>query len=196
MQAASVDEHIPKSRKYLAVVAPCQTSADVIYSIWPMVERIQVELKGVFPHPKHGAPLVFLGDTQERHVLSIVVGLLEAQAIMLSRSPNALARPMTHDLLANVLVTLQATVEEAEISDLVDNTYYGLVTIRDQAGQRHQCDIRPSDALALALRVGAPMYVHEHVFRAAESATTEAKTLLDFLRLEAEDEKDNHEQEK
>ncbi len=152
------------------------------------LERIKVEFKGVFAHPKHGAPLVFVGDAAEAHVLSIVVGFLEAQAILLAQYPNSLPRPMTHDLLKTLLEAVGTSVEEVEVADLVENTYYGLITLKDASGNRRQCDIRPSDAIAIALRTGSPIFVQRHVFEKAGNGDGEAKTLLNFLRLEAEDE--------
>lgn len=152
-----------------------------------MVDRVAVDVRGVFSHPKNGSPLVFLANSDETLVLPIVVGVLEAQSILFAKYPTLLPRPMTHDFLASVLRVLSARIREAEVTDLVDSTFFALLTLEDAAGTTHQIDVRPSDAIALAQRVNAPMYVHRAVFGKKTQENRDAKALLDFLRLEAED---------
>ncbi len=152
-----------------------------------MIDRVAVDVRGVFSHPKNGSPLVFLANADETLVLPIVVGILEAQSILFAKYPSLLPRPMTHDFLTSVLRALSAHIREAEVTDLVDGTFFALLTLEDSAGTKHQIDARPSDAVALALRANCPMYIHRSLFTKADLENREAKSLLDYLRMEAED---------
>jgi uncharacterized protein len=119
-------------------------------------DLVPVELSTVGLDRVAGAPIVLLREPDSGRVVPIWVGMAEAQAIALALHGVAVPRPMTHDLMANLLSALQAEVEEVLVHDVRDNTYLGTVRLR-VAGEDavRDVDSRPSDALALALRTGA-----------------------------------------
>lgn len=110
--------------------------------------------------------VVILKEEKQNRWLPIVVGSSEAQAIALQLENIAPPRPLTHDLIRNLLNTLQAKVERIVVSDLRDNTYYAILGLNMNGELRH-IDARPSDAIALALRTEAPIYVEGNVMRQA-----------------------------
>jgi bifunctional DNase/RNase len=121
---------------------------------------VSVELSTVGLDGRTGDPVVLLRDPASGSVLPIWVGAAEAQAIALALHGVIVPRPMTHDLMASLLSTLRADVDEVVIHDLRNNTYFGTVRLR-VAGEKkiRDVDSRPSDAMALALRTGAPIRV-------------------------------------
>jgi hypothetical protein len=109
--------------------------------------------------------IIFLDETAGTRILPIWIGPMEAQAIAIRLSGYPSPRPMTHDLFFSLLKTLDLTVERVRITDIVDNTYYSVIQVADRAGgNRHNIDARPSDAVALAVRFGCPIYISEQVF--------------------------------
>lgn len=131
-------------------------------------DLVPVELSTVGLDRAAGAPVVLLREPESGQVVPIWVGVAEAQAIALALHGVAVPRPMTHDLMATLLSELRAKVEEVVVHDLRDNTYYGLVRLR-AAGEEKTRDVdsRPSDALALALRTGAPIRLARKLLLAA-----------------------------
>ena len=123
-------------------------------------ETVPVELSTIGIDGRTGSPIVVLREPQSGGVLPIWVGPMEAQAIALALHGVVPPRPMTHDLMASLIAELRADVEEVVVTDLRNNTYFGLVRLK-VAGERkiRDVDSRPSDALALALRTGAPIRV-------------------------------------
>ncbi|MBI4659990.1 MAG: bifunctional nuclease family protein [Verrucomicrobia bacterium] len=113
-----------------------------------------------------GSPLVLLRDLESGQVVPIWVGFAEAQAIARSLHGVRLPRPMTHDLMASLLQELEAKVEEVLVHDVREGTYYGAIRLRRPGEERiREVDSRPSDALALALRVGAPIQVARDILK-------------------------------
>ncbi|MGH9346158.1 MAG: bifunctional nuclease family protein [Vicinamibacterales bacterium] len=123
---------------------------------------IEMTIKGLMVDPITNMPIVMLKDMQGERVLPIWVGIFEANAIALQIENIATPRPMTHDLLRNVIKDLDGTVERVVVSDLKDNTFYAVIylTVR---GESVAIDARPSDAIALALRTRSPILVEEAV---------------------------------
>jgi bifunctional DNase/RNase len=123
-------------------------------------DTVPVELSTVGLDGRTGSPIVVLRDPESGSVLPIWVGNAEAQAIALVLHGIVPPRPMTHDLMANLISELRAEVEEVVVTDLRSNVYFGLVRLR-VAGEKkgREVDSRPSDALALAVRTGAPIRV-------------------------------------
>lgn len=121
---------------------------------------VSVELSTVGLDGRTGAPVVLLRDPESGSVLPIWIGAAEAQAIALALHGVIVPRPMTHDLMASLLATLRAEVDEVVVHDLRNNTYFGTVRLR-VAGEKkiRDVDSRPSDAMALAVRTGAPIRV-------------------------------------
>ena len=123
-------------------------------------ESVAVELSTVGLDGRTGTPIVVLRDPESGSVLTIWVGVMEAQAIALALYGVVTPRPMTHDLMASLIAELRAEVDEVIVTDLRNNTYFGMVRLK-VAGERkiRDVDSRPSDALALAVRTGAPIRV-------------------------------------
>ncbi len=109
--------------------------------------------------------IIFLDETEGSRILPIWIGPMEAQAIAVRLSGYPSPRPMTHDLLFSVIKTLGLTLKKVVISDIVENTYYSSLFLAapDGSGQR-VVDSRPSDAVALAVRFGCPIFINERVF--------------------------------
>jgi bifunctional DNase/RNase len=129
---------------------------------------IEMTIKGLTVDPVTNMPIVILRDEQDHRVLPIWVGVFEANAIALQIENVQTPRPMTHDLLRNVIQDLQATVERVVVSDVKDNTFYALIHLATAAGPV-AIDARPSDAIALALRTRAPILVEPHVLDNAKA---------------------------
>jgi bifunctional DNase/RNase len=129
-------------------------------------ETIQMSVGGLTLDPSTKTPIVILRDGENKLNLPIWIGLLEATAIATELEGIQMARPMTHDLLRNLIGELGATVESVEISDLRENTYYAIINLRI-GGDAHAIDSRPSDAISLALRSKSPIYVARKVLEAS-----------------------------
>jgi uncharacterized protein len=130
---------------------------------------IEMSIKGLMVDPMAGTPIVILKDKQGDRVLPIWVGVPEANAIALQIENVSTPRPMTHDLLRNIITDLEGRVDRVVVSDLRDNTYFAIIhlTVR---GERVAVDARPSDAIALALRTRSPILVEEAVIEHARTA--------------------------
>jgi bifunctional DNase/RNase len=129
---------------------------------------IEMTIKGLMVDPITNMPIVILKDKDGDRVLPIWVGIFEANAIALQIENIATPRPMTHDLLRNVISDLNGQVDRVVVSDLKDNTFYAIIhlTVR---GERVAVDARPSDAIALALRTRSPILVEETVIDNAKT---------------------------
>jgi bifunctional DNase/RNase len=129
-------------------------------------DAILMNVGGLTLDPATKTPIVVLRDSDNKLNLPIWIGLLEATAIATELEGIKMARPMTHDLLRNLLGELGATVERVEITDLRDNTYFALIHILVD-GNARTIDSRPSDAISLALRSKSPIYVAKRVLEAS-----------------------------
>jgi hypothetical protein len=129
-------------------------------------DAILMNVGGLTLDPGTKTPIVILKDPDNKLNLPIWIGLLEATAIATELEGIKMARPMTHDLLRNLIGELGASVECVEITDLRDNTYFALIHIV-VAGTPRAIDSRPSDAISLALRVNSPIYVAKRVLEAS-----------------------------
>lgn len=130
--------------------------------------QIEMVIKGLMIDPITNMPIVILRDKTGERVLPIWVGAFEANAIALQIENVATPRPMTHDLLRNVIHDLKASVQKIVVSDLKENTFYALIHLLVN-GEPLAVDARPSDAIALALRTSAPIYVEDSVIDHARS---------------------------
>ena len=124
--------------------------------------EIEMKIKGLMVDPVTNMPIVILKDERDERVLPIWVGIFEANAIALRIEDIETPRPMTHDLLRNLLDSLHVSVAKIVVSDLKDNTYFARIHL-DVDGGRREIDARPSDAIALALRTEAPIFVDQDV---------------------------------
>jgi uncharacterized protein len=130
--------------------------------------QIEMTIKGLMVDPVTNMPIIILRDEAGERVLPIWVGIFEANAIALQIENVAPARPMTHDLLRDVIQTLDGTVLKVVVCDLKDNTFYALIHLRVR-GEPITIDARPSDAIALALRTRAPIFVEDTVIDNAKT---------------------------
>ena len=143
--------------------------------------QIEMSIKGLMVDPITNMPIVILRDKEGQKVLPIWVGIFEANAIALQIENISTPRPMTHDLLRNVIHDLNATVQKIVVSDLQENTFYALIYLALN-GDTVASDARPSDAIALALRTRAPIFVEDTVIDHAKTVDfTSEKTDADRL---------------
>jgi len=131
--------------------------------------EVEMKIRGLMMDPVTNMPIVLLKESDAETVLPIWVGIYEANAIALEIEKVATPRPMTHDLLRNLLVGLDATVIKVVVTELKDDTFYAVIWL-DRDGELITVDSRPSDALALALRLDCPIYVEETVLKSSKQA--------------------------
>ena len=129
---------------------------------------VEMKVRGLALDPVSNMPIIILRDEDEKRSLPIWVGIFEANAIALELEKISTPRPMTHDLIKNILESVEAKVEKIVVNDLRDNTFFALIHLR-LGDEEITVDSRPSDAIALALRAGAPIFVDEDVVRRAKS---------------------------
>ena len=132
---------------------------------------VEMKLKGLMIDPVSEMPIIILTDPAGEQVLPIWVGVFEANAIAMQLEKISPPRPFTHDLLRDVIAGLEAKVTRVVITDLQENTFYAIIHL-DHGGHERRVDSRPSDAIALALRTGAPILV-ESIVLEKSSATGE-----------------------
>lgn len=130
--------------------------------------HVEMRIKGLMLDPVTNMPIIILSDLEGQRILPIWVGFFEANAIALQMENVTTPRPMTHDLLKNIICGLNATVKKILVNNLWDNTFYALVFLESN-GETVAIDSRPSDAIALALRMKSPIYVEEEVINKAKS---------------------------
>ena len=132
--------------------------------------EIEVKIRALMMDPNSGTPIIILKDVQSDTMLPIWVGAYEANAIALEIEKIAPPRPMTHDLLRNLIVELGVRVERVVVTSLRDNTFFAVIEMRNSEGDRMVLDSRPSDAIALALRADCPIFVDMEVINASRNA--------------------------
>jgi bifunctional DNase/RNase len=135
--------------------------------------QIEMSIKGLMVDPISNMPIVILRDKEGSKTLPIWVGMFEANAIALQIENISTPRPMTHDLLRNVIHDLKASVQKIVVCDLQDSTFYALIYLVLN-GEVVAIDARPSDAIALALRTRAPIFVEEAVIDNAKTVDVTA----------------------
>ncbi|HET9870309.1 MAG TPA: bifunctional nuclease family protein [bacterium] len=124
---------------------------------------IEMKVRGIAVDPNLKTPAVILTDEEEKRYLPIWIGVAEATAIFIQLNEQTLPRPMTHDLLKNVIETLGGKVNKVLVNDINQNTFFARVFLETEAGEKFEVDARPSDAIALALRCDSPIFVAEKV---------------------------------
>ncbi|HEX2439741.1 MAG TPA: bifunctional nuclease family protein [Methylomirabilota bacterium] len=124
---------------------------------------VEMKVRGLALDPVSNMPIIILRDDEEKRSLPIWVGIFEANAIALELEKIATARPMTHDLIKSILETVEAQLVKIVVTDLKENTFYAVLHLK-LGGAEYTVDSRPSDAIALALRAAAPIFVDEDVF--------------------------------
>jgi hypothetical protein len=136
--------------------------------------EVEMKIRGLLMDPVSNMPIVVLKDVNGTAILPIWVGIYEANAIALEIEKVATPRPMTHDLIRNLLFGLEAGVKKVVVSDLKEDTFYAVIWI-EKNGELISVDSRPSDALAIALRLDCPIYVAEAVLKTSKSVTAVAE---------------------
>ena len=130
--------------------------------------EVEMKIRGLVMDPMTNMPVVILKEASGSGILPIWVGVHEANAIALEIERVVTPRPMTHDLLKNVLIGLQAHVQKVVVTGIKDETFYAVIWV-DRSGDLVSIDSRPSDAFALALRIDCPIFVEEAVLKASKA---------------------------
>src|SRR5689334_23357487 len=133
--------------------------------------EVEMKIRGLLMDPVTNLPIVILKDVAGDTVLPIWVGVYEANAIAMEIEKVSAPRPMTHDLIKNVLVGLESQVHKVVVTDLREDTFYAVIWLEHE-GRVISIDSRPSDALALALRVDCPIYVEDGVLKNSKLASS------------------------
>ncbi len=133
--------------------------------------EVEMKIRGLMMDPVTNMPIVILKDVAGDTVLPIWVGIYEANAIALEIEKVTTPRPMTHDLLKNMLIGLDARVHKVVVNELRDDTFFAIIWV-ERDGQIISIDSRPSDALALALRVDCPIFVEDEVLKNSKLASS------------------------
>jgi len=130
--------------------------------------QVEMKIRGLMMDPVTNMPIVILKDLEGKSVLPIWVGVYEANAIALEIEKVTTPRPMTHDLIKNLLMGLGGGVRKVVVSDLQDDTFYAMIWV-ERNGEMIAIDSRPSDALAVALRLDCPIYVEDDVLSSSKN---------------------------
>ncbi len=144
--------------------------------------EVEMKIRGLMMDPVTNMPIVILKDVQGNAILPIWVGIYEANAIALEIEKVSTPRPMTHDLIRSLLHGLEASVRKVVVNELKDDTFYAMIWL-EKDGQLISVDSRPSDALAVALRLDCPIYVEDVVLNSSRmSAAVSDKVNNEELR--------------
>ena len=148
---------------------------------------VEVKIGALIMDPNSNTPIVVLKSTDSETILPIWVGTFEANAIALEIEKIVPQRPMTHDLLRNLIVEIGLKVNRIIINDLRDNTFYALIDLEDDKGNPINLDARPSDAIALALRLDCPIMVEKRVLDISSASSLQPEGDLEDTELATED---------
>ena len=133
--------------------------------------EVEMKIRGLMMDPVTNMPIVILKDVNGTAILPIWVGVYEANAIALEIERVSTPRPMTHDLIKTLLLGLGTGMQKVVVSELKDDTFYAVIWL-ERDGEIISVDSRPSDALALALRLDCPIYVEEAVLKSSKQASS------------------------
>src|SRR6202522_3283696 len=133
--------------------------------------EVEMKIRGLMMDPVTNMPIVILKDVDSAWVLPIWVGIYEANAIALEIEKVSTPRPMTHDLIKTLLVGLDAGIQKVVVNELKDDTFFAVIWVQ-RNGELISVDSRPSDALALALRLDCPIFVDESVLKSSKVASS------------------------
>ena len=148
---------------------------------------VELYVMGIALDSRTGTPIVVLNDKENRRALPIWIGTAEASAIIRQLEQIKTSRPMTHDLIANLIDLTGYKLIRVEINDLNEDTYYAAIILQDTTGKEISVDARPSDAVALALRTDSPIFATPNVVSEGTISTDqsrdeeEAEAFRDFL---------------
>jgi uncharacterized protein len=133
--------------------------------------EVEMKIRGLMMDPVTSMPIVILKDVGSNSVLPIWVGIYEANAIALEIEKVSTPRPMTHDLIKTLLLGLDAGIRKVVVNELKEDTFFAVIWV-ERDGELISVDSRPSDALALALRLDCPIFVDDSVLKSAKNAAT------------------------
>lgn len=142
-----------------------------------MAAFVQMDVMGVALDGRSNTPIVLLRDKEKKRVFPIWIGIFEAQAIVIALEKIKYPRPLTHDLLKLVIEQMGGEIRKIVVNDLQENTYYAQIDLEIKGAQL-MVDSRPSDAIALALRTGSPIFVAEHLISERLVSEEEAEKIL------------------
>ncbi len=149
---------------------------------------IEMHIMGIAIDTRTGSPIVILNDHENRRALPIWIGQAEASAIIRIMEGVETPRPMTHDLICNILDLTGNSIEKIEINDLNESTYYATIFLKNENGEKQELDARPSDAIAIALKNKTPIFVTPNVVMGGTISTDierdekETEEFKDFVR--------------
>ena len=143
--------------------------------------EVEMKIRGLMMDPVTNMPIVILKVVNGSAILPIWVGIYEANAIALEIEKVNTPRPMTHDLIKNLLLGLSAGVQKVVVNDLREDTFFALIWV-ERDGQLVCIDCRPSDALAVALRLDCPIFVDEEVLKSSKIASATEKVSNEEMR--------------
>ena len=147
-----------------------------------------MKVMGIALDTRTGSPIVVLHDTDNRKALPIWIGSAEASAIIRKIENISVSRPMTHDLVVELMQKTGYDIDRIEINDVEKETYYAIIYLKNEEGKEIEIDARPSDAIAIAIRVEAPIFVTANVLASgsvscdAAKDEEEAKEFRDFIQ--------------
>ena len=133
--------------------------------------EVEMKIRGLMMDPVTNMPIVVLRDINGNTILPIWVGIYEANAIALEIEKVSTPRPMTHDLIKTLLLGLGTGIRKVVVSELKDDTFYAVIWL-DKEGELISVDSRPSDALALALRLDCPIFVDDSVLKSSKVSSS------------------------
>lgn len=148
--------------------------------------EIEVKIRALMMDPNSGTPIIILKDVNSETMLPIWVGAYEANAIALEIEKIAPPRPMTHDLLRNLIIELGLKVDRVVVTSLRENTFYAVIELTSGNGDAMRLDSRPSDAIALALRADCPIFVDLEVIQASRNSIATEDEVTDESTAEEE----------
>jgi len=153
-----------------------------------MSRFVKMKVAGVALDPDNGAPIVILKDFKEDLILPIWIGLMEANAIAAELEGVNFARPMTHDLFKMLLDEIGGVILAVKLVDVREDVFYAEISL-EAGGRLHTLDARPSDAIAIALRTKAEIYVAENVIAKATKIETRFGHMMNIVGFESDAEK-------
>jgi len=140
---------------------------------------IDMKVTGVIVDSSSHVPMVILKDMEEKNVLPILVGIMEAASILTELENTEIDRPMTHDLIKDIIGSLGSSVKKVKLTTLEDNVFYASIQIVLPTGESVEVDSRPSDAIALAMRCSVPILVNESIIAKSRIVDFSADTVKD-----------------
>jgi hypothetical protein len=127
----------------------------------------EVEVRALVMDPTQNMPVLLLRDPQSGKVVPVWIGQPEATSIAMVMQQREFPRPLAHDLVKAILKSLGGDLDMIVIDSIQDSTYFATLYVRDHTGKTHEIDARPSDSIAIALRLGSPIYISDEVFQVA-----------------------------